>query len=269
MADRRPGPPVRLHAVLQPVTPTPASEAVADRLVTAIALGQFARGERLPPERELAAMLDVSRTTLRGAVARLVDAGYVSVRRGRAGGIFVESVEGFEAESMIRRTLVPDWERLEQLLDFRAIVEAEIARVAARRRTAADIDALRGALHNYLNADPGRQTSSAADARLHQTVAAATGNPHLVALSIRARDDVTLGMGAEPWSPELRHRAIQQHPQLVHAIIEGDVARAGAVAAEHFHLTEETLRNLLAAVRTAGAGPGQPAIHDHFTKGQR
>jgi GntR family transcriptional repressor for pyruvate dehydrogenase complex len=235
-------------SALRPVTSRPAGQIVADRLVTAIALGQFALGEKLPPERELSELLGVSRTTLRDAVGRLVEAGYVSVRRGRSGGIFVESTWGQQAESMIRRTLVADWERLEQLLDFRAIIEATVARTAAQRRTARDIDALRAALHAYLEADPSRPSSSAADARLHQAVAAATGSPHLVELSLRIRTDVTLGLGAEPWSPLLRARGVEQHPELVHAIIEGDAGRAASLASEHFSLTEHTLRDLLAAV---------------------
>ena len=241
------GPP---RPVLEPVTVRSASERVADRLVTAVALGQFALGERLPPERELAGLLEVSRTTVREAVATLVDAGYVSVRRGRTGGIFVESVWELGAESMIRRTLVPNWERLEQLLDFRAIIEAEVARVAAVRRSAHDIEAIRAALHAYVESGERRQTSSAADLRLHQAIASATGNPHLVELSLRIRHDVTLGMGAEPWSPGLRSRGLHQHPELAHAVVEGDATRAGVLAAEHFSLTEQTIRDLFAAVRS-------------------
>jgi GntR family transcriptional repressor for pyruvate dehydrogenase complex len=236
------------EGVLAPVTLRSAADTVADRLVTAIALGQFMLGERLPPERDLARLLEVSRTTVREAVRQLADAGYVRVQRGRNGGIFVESVWGQDAEAMIRRTLAPDWQRLEQLLDFRTIIEAEVARVAARRRSSRDVDAIRAALHAYADAGPDRASSSAADLRLHQTIAATTGNRHLVELSLRIRRDVSLGIGAEPWSPQLRERALRQHPELVHAIVEGDIVRAGLLAAEHFSLTEQTIRDLLASV---------------------
>jgi GntR family transcriptional regulator, transcriptional repressor for pyruvate dehydrogenase complex len=241
------------RGVLAPVTLRPAAETVADRLVTAIALGQFMLGERLPAERDLAVMLEVSRTTVREAVRQLVEGGYVRVERGRNGGIFVESVWGEDADAMIRRTLVPNWERLEQLLDFRAIIEGEIARVAATRRAARDVDAIRAAVHAYAEAGPDRASSSAADLRLHQTIAAATANPYLVELSLRVRRDVSLGIGAEPWSPRLRERALRQHPELAHAIVEGDVVRAGLLAAEHFSLTEQTIRDLLATVRRSPA----------------
>ena len=52
-------------------------------------MGAFVPGQRLPSERELAASLDVSRTTVREAISRLAATGFVEVRRGRNGGAFV------------------------------------------------------------------------------------------------------------------------------------------------------------------------------------
>ena len=77
-----------LGPLLQPVPMRTASERVADRLVTAIALGEFEPGQRLPAERELAATLEVSRTTVREALQRLhaggASAAYKARRRNRA-----------------------------------------------------------------------------------------------------------------------------------------------------------------------------------------
>src|SRR5262249_56398004 len=73
-------------ALLAPITLRTAGERIAERLVTAIALGEFVPGQRLPAERDLAAMLEVSRTTVREALQRLQAAGYVTARRGRGGG---------------------------------------------------------------------------------------------------------------------------------------------------------------------------------------
>ena len=59
---------------------------VVDRLVTALGLGVYVDGQQLPTERELAAMLGVSRTSVRDALKQLTDRGYLEVRRGRNGG---------------------------------------------------------------------------------------------------------------------------------------------------------------------------------------
>src|SRR5215467_14420985 len=139
-------------AVLSPITQQTAGERIAERFVTAIALGEFVPGQRLPPERELAAMLEVSRTTVREALQRLQAAGYVTARRGRGGGTFVQTDHGPGSEEMIRRTLVPAWAQLTELLDFRQLVEQLIARTAAVRRDDADITAIRDAVAMYSSA---------------------------------------------------------------------------------------------------------------------
>src|SRR6201994_77223 len=117
-------------ALLVPVPMRTAGERIAERLVTAIALGEFEPGQRLPSERDLAATLEVSRTTVREALQRLHAAGYVTTRRGRGGGTFVlaSPTPGTESDEMIRRTLLPAWEELSEVLDFRQLIEQQIAR---------------------------------------------------------------------------------------------------------------------------------------------
>jgi DNA-binding FadR family transcriptional regulator len=119
--------------VLEPLTLKTAPEQIADRLATAIALGEFVPGQRLPAERDLAAQLGVSRATVREALQRLSTGGYLEIRRGRLGGAFVRDGWRPDSAAVIRRTLVDHWDRFESLLDFRTLVEPLIARTAAER----------------------------------------------------------------------------------------------------------------------------------------
>ena len=89
LADARDG-----GSALAPVHLRNAGEHVADRLVTAIALGEYVTGQRLPSERELATMLAVNRASVREALHRLAETGYVEIRRGRHGGAFVQAAWG-------------------------------------------------------------------------------------------------------------------------------------------------------------------------------
>ena len=257
-ARRRAAPPAR--GLLAPVTIRTTGEVIAERFVTAIALGQFVPGQRLPAERELAGMLNVSRATVREAIARLAESGYVTVRRGRAGGTFVAAGWGPDAEEMIRRTLNPEWQELELLLDFRQLVEQQIARTAAIRRADTDILAIRRALSDYEHAGDDRDSSHLADLALHRAIATATQNPHLRDLSLSVRHDISFGFEAEPYSPEVRRRALHQHPELAEAVIDGNPERAAELAAEHFSLTESMLRELHARVilRARGSGTAPP-----------
>ncbi len=241
--------------LLSPMTVRTTGERIAERFVTAIALGQFVPGQRLPTERELAAMLGVSRATVREAIARLAESGYVTVRRGRSGGTFVESGWGPESAEMIRRALGSEWQELELLLDFRQVIEQQIARTAALRRTDTDIKAIRTALADYERAGADRESSRMADLALHGAIAGATHNHHLLDLSLRIRHDISFGFEAEPYSPEVRRRALHQHPELAQAVIDGDPDRAAGLAAEHFSLTEAMLRELHARVSLRARSP--------------
>lgn len=234
--------------ILGPFRIWTAGERIAERLVTAIALGEFVPGERLPTERDLAAQLEVSRSTVREALQRLQAAGYVTTRRGRGGGTFVRTSQGDGAEDMIRRTLEPAWEELTELLDFRQLVERAVARTAAERRDERDMDAIRAAVTAYERA-PDRAASRRADQALHSAIAHAAHSRGLLELSGRLRRQVSLGFDAEPYSPAVRRRALRQHPEIADAIIAGDADTAASLAALHFSTTEDLLRELHARIR--------------------
>jgi GntR family transcriptional repressor for pyruvate dehydrogenase complex len=243
-------------SILEPVKLRSGGEHVADRLVTAIALGEFVPGQRLPSERELAATLGVSRTTVREAIQRLAALGYVDVKRGRTGGAYVLDGMGPEANEMIRRTLLPEWSNLEGLLDFRQLIEPLIARTAAERIAPENESEIRTALGHYLDAGDDREASRAADQAVHAAIAKATGNPYLASLSAQIRRQISLGFGAEPYSREIRARAVNDHTALAEAVIGGRAAAAAKIATRHFRLTETVLRELMSRIsERAGAKP--------------
>lgn len=236
--------------VLAPIKLPNAAEQVADRLVTAIALGEFIPGQRLPTERDLSAMLDVNRSSVREALHQLAGAGYIEIRRGRSGGAFVRTNWAPGFASMVHRTLAPQWNDFEALFDMRALVEAMIARTAARRRHEADVDAIEAARSAYVDAGEDREASRAADQWLHTAIAAATQNAYLTQLSQQIRARISLGFQAEPYSKEIRRRAIGQHRDLVAAVVDGEEDLAATLATKHFRLTESAMRELLQRVQT-------------------
>lgn len=232
----------------EPIVSRHVGDQVVDRLVTAVALGVYVPGQRLPSERDLAPMLGVSRSTVRDALRTLTDTGYLEVRRGRNGGYFVLADWGPSSAEMVRRHLVPNWQHFEALFDARTLLEPLIASTAAARRTPADCEAITLALHAYGDATD-REGSRQADERLHRAVAEATHNPVLLGLSSRIRSRVSLNLGAEPYSDQVRHSALEQHKGLARAVVDGDAASAAEVAGRHFTLSENMIRDLVARVR--------------------
>jgi GntR family transcriptional regulator, transcriptional repressor for pyruvate dehydrogenase complex len=242
-----------MHTVLTPITLRTAGERIAERIVTAIALGEFVPDQRLPAERELAVMLEVSRSTVREALQRLQASGYVTTRRGRGGGTFVRTDRGTDADEMIARTLVPAWAGLTELLDYRGLIEQLIASTAAERRDERDIALITRAVADYARAED-RDASRLADHALHEVIARATHNTRLVELSVQSRREISFGFDAEPYTPQVRSRALNQHPSLASAVIAGDSGTAARLAAEHFSLTEEMLRALYARTKLRSEG---------------
>lgn len=233
---------------LTPVHTKGVVEQAVARLVTAISLGEFVPGQRLPTTSELAAALGMNQSSIREALQRLARAGYVEIRRGRNGGTFVMSSWGPDAATLVRGILVPNWDMFEHLFDLRRLAEPLIARTAAERNTDVDAAALVEANERYVAAEGDREASRAADQHLHATVAAATHNPYLVSLSLQIRARICLGFQAEPYSDELRAAAIADHSRLVVAILAGDGESAATIAGDHFALTENAIRELLQQV---------------------
>jgi len=130
--------PLASEALLRPVRPGNPFEDTVERLLQTIRLGVLQPGESLPPERQLASRLGVSRDTVREAIKSLADAGYLVSRRGRYGGTFL-------ADALPRHTETPRVTRdeIDDALRLREILEVGAARMAASRTlTAAEREVL-------------------------------------------------------------------------------------------------------------------------------
>lgn len=222
--------------------PRTKATSLTDRLITAIAVGEYSPGERLPPERDLAASLGVSRATVRQALQHVTELGLIETRRGRAGGAFVASASWEDvAPDVARRTLETEIPRLLDLYDYRCMAEGMIARAAAERRTADDVAALEKALEEFRAATSMTQARNA-DRRLHGLITAAARNPHLTSLSAHLTAAATLGFGLEPYTREFYDEALSQHVELVGRVVRGEADAANRCAQAHFRLTLETMR---------------------------
>ena len=244
------------HA-LGPLRLASAVDEVVDRLLGALALGEFVPGERLPAEREMAKLLGVSRNTVHEAFGRLRTAGVVEVRRGRTGGAVVRESWNIDSAAAVSRTLVPRSSELEELCDLRCRYEEVVARTAAERRTPTQARELEQLVAAFASAD-GAQAEHAADMAIHEGVLRATGNPQMAALSHDLLARVSLGLPIEPYERRFFRQAVREHTALVEAVVEGRVEDAGALAREHFTMSTRTLRAVIrrGSTETRGAVDG-------------
>lgn len=231
------------HVVLRPASGN-AFEATVEQLATAIRLGVFTDGEQLPPERELADRLGVSRSTLREAIAALRDSGLVTTRRGRGGGSVV-TYAGLEPGSRATGAPVRTGAALADAIDFRRVVEPGAAALTATRALAADQRAWLVESAKAAREAPDNAAHRLADSRFHLAVATLSGSPMLIEAVTRAQAALNELLSAIPVLPTNIAHSNDQHDAVVRAILDGDDTRARAAMEEHCDATAALLRGLI------------------------
>jgi GntR family transcriptional repressor for pyruvate dehydrogenase complex len=233
------------QAVLRPARGYHAFEACVEQLATTIRLGVYPRGTMLPPERELAQRLHVSRSTLREAMAALRQAGLVETTRGRGGGTVVTlkpRTPSGRAAARVPAARRQDWL---DALDFRRIVEPGAAQMAA----AADLEDGARAQLEKAHADVVAARRPAqhrqADSRFHLTVATLTGSARVMEAVTSVQSTLHEMLLAIPVLEANIAHSDRQHAALVRAILGGSPERARRVMEEHCDDTAALLRGLV------------------------
>ncbi|MEU8380279.1 FCD domain-containing protein [Streptosporangium sp. NPDC048865] len=234
----------RLTAVLRPVRAGNAFEETVERLLQVVKLGLVA--EKLPPERELAAQLGISRVTLREAIRELQDAGYLEVRRGRYGGAFLTHPPPRPHRDDLRRAVADmGTGDLSDALTFRMAVECGAAQVLATTSlTPERRELLRERLREVNSAGPDDYRRL--DTAFHLAIAELTGSALLAAACADARLRVADLLNAIPVLQRNIEHAAVQHEAIVTAVLAGDPEAARRAVAEHLEGTAALLRGFLA-----------------------
>lgn len=215
-----------------------------DRIRDLIASGQLAPGDRLPAEAELAALVGVSRNSLREAVRALIQAKVLDVRRGD--GTYVTSLEphlllsglSFVMELMQDRTVL-------ELFEVRRLLEPAATGLAASRISDTAIEELRGLLEAMRRTTTSEDLISQ-DVAFHRCVVQGSGNETLVSFldavfTRTARARIWRGVwdrGALEWT-------YTQHEMIVDALQQRDIPLATAAATVHVAASERWLQHLL------------------------
>ncbi|MBR46213.1 MAG: hypothetical protein CMM31_07000 [Rhodospirillaceae bacterium] len=211
-------------------------EAAFERLRDGIAGGKWAPGERLPSERALAERLAISRPALREAVKRLEGEGLIDIRPRR--GLFVRaaSTDGFG--DSFERLIGTDFDRVNELLELRRVLEHRSAYLAAEYATPEDIAELTEIYADVERAIATGGTGEDADARFHCAIAKAAGNTvltHLMATLHGALDKASRLLALRLMqSDHYRDGMFELHARIFDAIRAHDPKAASEAMDAHF-----------------------------------
>jgi DNA-binding FadR family transcriptional regulator len=232
---------------IQPIAAPRLYQRIAEAIAGLIDAGEFAPGDRLPAERDLARKLGVSRASLREALSALEIDGYVEIRVGS--GVYVQPRRRNAKRAALaeRNGEVSPFDTLRA----RRLIEAETAALAARHASAEQIAAIEAAFAR-LEADVrAEKARSEGDRLFHVRIAEASGNTALAAIvrDLWAAWHQPLNARLESLFVTMQRRRdnIGEHRRILDAIRARDPAAARAAMRSHLVHAE---RQRLAMLRS-------------------
>lgn len=215
------------------LTKITASQAVVESLKTRICACEFGPGEKLPSEQALLKEYEVSRLTLREALAKLAAWGVIQVRHGK--GAYVSRTISIPALDNVLIPLFPqiNADRMGDLVEARNTIESEIAAKVAQSRTLEEIRTLQELLTFKAEDIVSAEAFADRDYTFHLTLVKMAGNDFFLsmyqALNRQIRSFlVKYARNVEDWE-----KALDRHTPILDAIIDKDQERARVLAREH------------------------------------
>jgi GntR family transcriptional repressor for pyruvate dehydrogenase complex len=222
---------------LQSIEPRRLYRQIADQIRTLIRSGEYVPGARLPPERDIAHELGVSRPSVREALIALEVEGLVEVRIGS--GIYVRAGANGPARDATDALAGPF-----ELLRARHVIESECAALAAKSAKRPQVRSIEAALDEMDQEMAAGRQPLPADRQFHLRIAEATGNGalvHVVRLLWDERGGELFKRLEDHYdSPRLWQSAIGEHRAVLKSIAEHDAG--GARAAMQRHLDQASKR---------------------------
>jgi GntR family transcriptional repressor for pyruvate dehydrogenase complex len=212
-------------------------EQIAEQLLAMLKERQLRPGDKLPPERELAAMMQVSRPSLREALRALTMMNVLEVRQGA--GTFVTSLETELLVEHLDFVVSLDDSSLIELFEARKIVELGIVGLAAQRITEEELAELEAGLSRSRETVNDSAAFLQADADLHKTITRAARNPIMSRVIDSISRLLLLSRSRTVEIPAIRAQTIEDHQAIVVALKRRDAESAKQAMLQHLNNVEQ------------------------------
>ncbi|MFM6841032.1 MAG: FadR/GntR family transcriptional regulator [Candidatus Planktophila sp.] len=205
---------------------------IATQLTELIEIQNLQPGDKLPPERQLADLLEVSRPSLREALHILQAQGLVAIRHGQ--GTFVQ--EPLVAQEL-RASMMASTHDLNELFDAREVLEVPASKWAASQATKEDIRVLRATL-NQIDIICAKEPIDydqlqMLDAKFHLTIVGIAGNRFINQTLNVLQDVMKMSMDTTLRLPGRKEISKREHNEILQAIEDGDGALAAKITHQH------------------------------------
>jgi GntR family transcriptional repressor for pyruvate dehydrogenase complex len=229
---RRTGPGVTIG----PVKSTRIYEQIVGQVRTLIAEGRLKSGDRLPPERELAETLMVSRPSVREALRALQSRGLIEIRAGE--GAFIRDVSLDQLVEPLALVILPHREAVGELFEARRLLEPAIAGLAAQRATPEDLGEMQRILDEQAREVAQGRTGLAQDAAFHAALAQSAHNRAIGRIVNTLMELLTQSREESLHTPGRPTRSHQDHRLILAAIRRRDAEAARRAVLDHLVAVE-------------------------------
>lgn len=216
---------------IKPVSKKSIYEDIVRQIRSMIDSGKLRPGDRLPPEREMAAMFRVSRNTVREAIRALAEKDLVESRQGS--GTFVRDAGPDQLVETLARAIQCGKTRLQDIFQARMLIEPEISRLAAENATDDDVFKLRQVIREQKQAILSGQSAQKHDNSFHELIAAASGNSVLLELVTGMHGILYQTRTGELQFAARQDASLAAHARIVEAIASGNGQEAADAMKSH------------------------------------
>lgn len=225
--------------MLEPLKKTRLYEEIIKQIQELVRTGELKPGQRLPPERELALQLNVSRTAIREALRSLEMMGFIDSKVGE--GTYIRQVTMENVIKPFSRILSQDKKLMIELIDVRLLLEVEISKLAAMQLDKIKIDAIENALKLMENEIADGGIGLKGDNAFHDAIAMASGNSAMSKILGMCGDLLSNTREATLRIPGQPEKTIEDHRKIFEAIKSGDEKKAAFHMKEHLKKAHKNL----------------------------
>ncbi len=219
-----------------------ASFRIARQILSLIKEKNLQPGDRLPPERELASLMKVSRPSLREALRTLQIMNIIENRHGS--GNYVTSLEPKRLIEHFEAVFALEDSTYSELFEARKILETGITEIAAHRITDEQINALKSVISEARKQVDNPDAFLQLDLELHSIILKATGNSILELFMTSVNQLSLYSRKRTSERPEIRRQTLGDHRAIVNALESRDVKKSRAAMLKHLERVEKRLERM-------------------------
>lgn len=222
---------------IKPVSRKSIYEDIVLQIRSMIDRGELSPGNKLPPERKLAELFNVSRNTVREAIRTLAEKNILESRQGA--GTFVRESEAESFVTSFAGAVLRKQPGLKDVFEVRKLLEPEIAAMAARNASPDELTRMESLLAEQEQAIESGSPGGRIDQQLHQMLAQASGNEVMLAMVAALHEEFSESRSDVLQSRERQEASLAAHRAIIDAVRLGHVMQAEKAMRDHLEEIEK------------------------------